>query len=968
MPCILPMWRRSSISAGGCGKFAPVLQEEIDTGGVFSRRKKEGMCLKKLLQMIKKPFFAIGILVLAVLFLAAADALPRYSYPVKGGRVQFKGPESTAVSLEGWRAVVDNRRNIFCLNERDELIYALDVGRLPYENAECMEAVFGEDNHLYCHIAVYAKDAYLTDYEVVVELDAAGDMVREVIRYDYTKSDDPPSHQVRMMGLHFYEGQMCYLYNEEDGVRLLAADLSRAKTKEMHFLPQKGYAKILKCHGLEGGGWLVLKNNGEIGSISQNGEYVLYDKAAYDIKTGEGRLPYDVFAMGERLYMLAEQDGKKLYAWENGGWETVSLAEEIFSGLEEDDIYLFGMGRYGDCLSLNINETLYLLDGQEAWESYNGGFALPFSVSVILWLGKILSVSGLVLLPIGLVLAAGCKMHWRLSILSKQLLVTVPVVLVMLVVTAGSMFVSMANLYSEDIVRETIAINEIAAAMFDGDELDGIVGYESVDDGSVLRLNQQLRDFMKGNRPDWSKNYSSAIYVRTSGEHFVLAADSDETNGFMVKSLSTSIPVHEAFYGSSHTFASDMAYGTNEDDLLLLLETPIYKEDGSYDALMVLTAVQKSLTGEMIAAGKRLLMHIVIWVAVLIVVISLLSAYNVRFLRQAHNVISRIAGGDFSVRVERFTKDEVGEICAGVNNMADRLEEYFEEKNKNEQFYYKFVPEKFRELLHKEKFTDLVLGDARSEDLTILFCDIRAFSLSSEMMTTKECFEFVNHIYGKAGPVIREHHGFVDKYIGDAVMALFESADDAVAAGIALYRELVENSDAAGELPIRNLNIGIGIHSGMARIGIVGEEERMSGTVISNTVNLSSRLESLTKQYGTGMLISKDTLDRMENPDGLSLRYLGMVQVAGVNEVVSLYEVLDCLSGDKRKKREHTRQEFREAVRLFHSGQLKEALTLFQKVVAADREDLAAQHYMQYVETKLAEGDMEHNVFRFEKK
>lgn len=924
--------------------------------------------MKKLLQMINKPYFAMGTLVLAIIFLAAASVLPKYSYPVKRGRIQFEAPESVAASEEGWRAVVDNRCNIFCLNENGTLIYALDVSRLPYENAECLEAVFGEDNYLYCHLAVYAKDAYLTDYEVVLELDAKGNMVRELIRYDYTQMDDQPSHQVRMMGLQFYKGKLCYLYDEQDGVRLFEADLSRAGIEEMHFLPQEGYAKILKCHGLEDGSWLILKNNGEIGSISQSGEYVLYDKTSYDLKTGKGLFPYDVYVFEKRLYMLAGQAEQELYVWENGDWEAVQLEEAAFSGLEEDVIYLLGMGRYGDSLSLNINDSLYLLDGQGSLQSYNGGFLLPFSVRVLSWLKRILYVSGLVLLPMGLILAVGCKMHWRLSILSKQLLVMVPVVLVMLAVVAGSMFVSMGKLYSEDIVQETIAVNEIAAAMFDGNTLEEIEGYESVDDGSVYRLNQQLRDFIKGNQADWSKNYSSAIYVRASGEHFVLAADSDGTNGFMLKSLSMSVPIHEDFYGSSHTAVNAMPYGKKEDNLLLLFETPIYKEDGSYDALMVLTAVQKSLTEEMVTAGKHLLMHIVIWVAVLIVVLSLLSAYNVRYLRQAQNAISRIAAGDFSVRVERFTKDEVGEICAGVNHMADRLEEYFEEKNKNEKFYYKFVPEKFRELLHKEKFTDLVLGDARSEDLTILFCDIRAFSLNSEMMTTKECFDFVNCIYGKAGPIIREHRGFVDKYIGDAVMALFESADDAVAAGIALYQELVENPDVAKELNISDLNIGIGIHSGMARIGIVGEDERMSGTVISNTVNLSSRLESLTKQYGTGMLISKDTLDRMENPETLTLRYLGMVQVAGVNEVVSLYEVLDCLFGDKRRKREQTRQEFREAVRLFHSGQLKESLALFQRVAAADGEDLAAQRYMQYVEAKLMDKDVEHNVFRFEKK
>ena len=334
-------------------------------------------------------------------------------------------------------------------------------------------------------------------------------------------------------------------------------------------------------------------------------------------------------------------------------------------------------------------------------------------------------------------------------------------------------------------------------------------------------------------------------------------------------------------------------------------------------------------------------------------------------LRKAKDVVARIAGGDFSMRVDSYAKDETGEICAGVNDMADRLEEYLKEKDRNEKFYYKFVPENFRELLHKEKLTDLALGDAQSVDLSILFCDIRAFSMNSEMMTAKESFEFVNRIYGKAGPIIRKYNGFVDKYIGDAVMALFESADDAVAAGIELYHAIVHCPDAEKEFGIPSVKVGIGIHSGMARIGIVGEEERMSGTVISNTVNLSSRMEALTKKYGTGMIISKDTLDRMKNPDSLSTRYLGMVQVAGVNEVAGLYEVLACLDEENRVRREQNKTQFREAVRAFHSGETQKALDVFRELY---KQDKAAKLYAEHVEDKIRRGDTEHNVFRFKRK
>ena len=234
------------------------------------------------------------------------------------------------------------------------------------------------------------------------------------------------------------------------------------------------------------------------------------------------------------------------------------------------------------------------------------------------------------------------------------------------------------------------------------------------------------------------------------------------------------------------------------------------------------------------------------------------------------------------------------------------------------------------------------------------------------MMTAKENFAFVNVIYGKMGPIIRENNGFVDKYIGDAVMALFENADDAVKCGIELYRAVVLDSETSKELGVSDINIGIGIHTGMAMIGIVGESERLAGTVISETVNLSSRIESLTKQYKTAMLISKDTVDRMTDPDALDMRYLGMVQVAGVNEVKAIYEVLDCLPDDEKEKRSQSSEEFKEAIRLFLLGRRSDAASALQSIEKAGKNDYVTDKYLEYI-SEMSDDDKS-NVFRFVRK
>lgn len=925
------------------------------------------MISKNLINLFKKPIFTVITTIMALCCFIVCFFVPEYSFNQVDGTIQFVNPESIYTTTNSKKVIVDNRNNIYCLESENQLNYAIDINQFPYDNAEIIDITTNSNNHLFCHIVVYNQDSYLTDYEVIYEIDSNGELIREVLRYDYRESQNPPSHQSRIIGLHTYNDSLYYLHKDEKGYSMIKLSSNSPQHQELVFIAQEDFSEIVECRGTDDGRFLVLKNNGEIGYISYNGNYEVIYKSDYNLINNQGIFPQDVIHSNGSLYMLAGQNELVLYKWNNTQWDYV-LSVTKSTNTSNEDLYTFGLGIYNNLPALHLNDKLYTLNSDNTLTQYSPELSLPFAINIHMWLDKALPIIGLIILLVAIISGIGNLMKWRLNILSKQLLSTIPVVLILLTVVIVIMFISMINLSTEDILKETIAINEIAASQFDAKELAEIKSFDSVDNGQIQKLNQQLRLFVNGNKSDWSKNYSTALYIRAEGEKFLCIASSDESNKFMANSFSTDYPIHQEFYENTHTFAADVSIGEDQDNIHLLLITPIYNDNGTYDAFILLNASQDRLTKELIIAGKRLLLHVTIWVILLIIIISIVSARNAKSLKKAQNVVTQIASGDFSLRIDTYSNDEVGEICAGVNNMAERLEEYFEEKNRNEQFYYKFVPEKFRELLHKDNFTDLALGDAQSADLSILFCDIRAFSLNSEMMTVRESFDFVNRIYGKAGPIIRKHNGFIDKYIGDAIMALFESADDAVAAGIELYQAIVLNPNSVNDFGLPSVNVGIGIHSGMARIGIVGEKERMSGTVISNTVNLSSRIESLTKRYGAGMIISKDTLDRMRNPDMLSTRYLGMVQVAGVKEVAALYEVMDCLDEAQKQKKSQTKDEFREAVRLFHTGQLKASLDSFKQLSTLAPDDKASELYVAYISDIINKKDTQHNVFCFENK
>ena len=100
----------------------------------------------------------------------------------------------------------------------------------------------------------------------------------------------------------------------------------------------------------------------------------------------------------------------------------------------------------------------------------------------------------------------------------------------------------------------------------------------------------------------------------------------------------------------------------------------------------------------------------------------------------------------------------------------------------------RFVPQAFLAIVGKPSIVEVELGDNKRKNMTILFSDIRSFTTLSEAMTPDENFAFINAYLERMGPVIRDHNGFIDKYIGDAIMALFESADDAVVPGSACWK------------------------------------------------------------------------------------------------------------------------------------------------------------------------------------
>ena len=287
------------------------------------------------------------------------------------------------------------------------------------------------------------------------------------------------------------------------------------------------------------------------------------------------------------------------------------------------------------------------------------------------------------------------------------------------------------------------------------------------------------------------------------------------------------------------------------------------------------------------------------------------------------------------------------------NELLARLKMHLRLSNINTA-YSRFVPRQFLQLLGKESIVDVKLGDNVQQEMSILFADIRSFTTLSERMNPEENFRFINSYLSRMEPAIIENNGFIDKYIGDAIMALFNgSADDAVRAGISMRKRLVEynrNRQSVGYVPIQ---IGIGINTGSLMLGTVGGHNRMDGTVISDAVNLASRLEGLTKVYGAQLLISDQTFLRLERPDDYAIRIIDKVKVKGKSEMVSVFEIFDADPPDIRSVKLATKTTFELALTYYYLQDFGEAAELFEEYLRQNPKDRIAQIYFEQVVRKL---------------
>ncbi len=281
-----------------------------------------------------------------------------------------------------------------------------------------------------------------------------------------------------------------------------------------------------------------------------------------------------------------------------------------------------------------------------------------------------------------------------------------------------------------------------------------------------------------------------------------------------------------------------------------------------------------------------------------------------------------------------------------LNRETERLNE---ELIRQKDAFERFVPKQFLQLLGKETAIDIELGDNKAKTMSVLFSDMRDFTGFAERLGPEDAFKLVNNYFAKMELAIEQKVGFVDKYIGDGIMALFgnqdaslPAANRAIDASIQMMTNLKDFNTQRKQSGKQSVRIGIGINTGPVILGTVGSQRRIDTTVIGDTVNLASRLEQLTSYYEVNVIISDYTYRELVGDENYMLREIDSVFVKGKQKPTVIYEVFNNDEDDLRQIKQESQGALALAMALYKSRDFAGAKEHFQKANLDPRDKVPA--------------------------
>ncbi|HOT77473.1 MAG TPA: adenylate/guanylate cyclase domain-containing protein, partial [Candidatus Wallbacteria bacterium] len=515
----------------------------------------------------------------------------------------------------------------------------------------------------------------------------------------------------------------------------------------------------------------------------------------------------------------------------------------------------------------------------------------------------------------------------KTSIIIQDIATFTPLLVISIVVTAATIYGHIYPLIEHEYNNRLMALACLGAKRLDGGAIEKLNRRADFMGESYNFLQEQMKKILNENRDEWNKKFTANIYRIKNGLVHI-ACDTAYFYSTM-EPFPYATPRH---YETFKTGAPMIAEYMDIAGRYRVAMAPVRNAGGDITGVFEVGSDYYNLIEIKNLFVYNLTRGIALTLIVYFSLLAILSYFLLVSIRVLRNIVNKITSGDLEITIALKRADELGDLGEGINYMTRSLRDYVKRNMELNAAYFRFVPKNFVDLLGKESVMNVGPGDNVSRNMAVLFSDIQDFTSLSEKMTPQQNFNFINSYLKRMGPIIRENSGFIDKYIGDAIMALFDSADCALKCSVKMMEKLVEYNDHRQKAGYAPIAIRIGLHFGPLMLGVVGENERINATVISEDVNIASRLENLCKHFNACIIASGGAMKACGNSDGIETRPLGKYRLGGRPAPFELFEVIAPSYDENSRLKSETRTAFADGIDNYNRGKIELAMAIFTDV------------------------------------
>lgn len=551
----------------------------------------------------------------------------------------------------------------------------------------------------------------------------------------------------------------------------------------------------------------------------------------------------------------------------------------------------------------------------------------------VFWLGLLLLVFSVRLFHIHV-------LERRTSLFLKQVLATVPAILIAMILLSNFIYDSFSARMETQMQRELALLARNGQNLIDGDRLARLQSPSDYRNEDYNAIRAKMNFLFEGEDSEQRQGLYSTLYKYEDGQIYIVMDDDDGVNMFkpFEKSEENEAVLNQGVVRTGQWEDADGKW--------LYAIGPVYDGAGTIVGVYETGRDLSVLHRENRKIYDNIIQNILMITAGLVMLVVIVTFVLLSPIRKLRRSVMAMANGDWDAEVKLRNRDEVGDLGVQFNRMARYIRQHIADITSFSEASYRFVPQQFFHSLGKKGILDIRLGDQIQKNMAVMVANLRDFRQLSKTLSPKENFDFMNSFLRRFGPIVRQEDGLISKYLGAGFMALFPGyAEEAIQAAVAIRRELSTYNQHRRSSGYATVDIGIAIHKGPLMLGIIGEERRWEGNVISDDVQRTTMLEQISDIVGCCIVVTRDYYEQLRSPERFMHRSLGRIRLEGSDEAMELIDVFEGDPEQQRAAKERTKALFERGLALCQAGRFYDARETFVEVIKQNRMDKAAKLY-----------------------